>query len=171
MKNIALTGFMATGKSVVGKKVADILSFGYIDTDCLIEKICGMKIPEIFDKYGEKYFRGIEKVAVKRASRLKNHVISTGGGVVLNPSNIVQLRKHGVVICLKARPEIILRNVGDAGSRPILMSDDVYGRIKMLLDERQHFYEFADYTIDISEMGIDDAAAAVIKAYSILKTR
>lgn len=171
MKNIALTGFMATGKTVVGKRVADILSFSFIDTDDLIEKISGMKIQEIFDRYGEKYFRGIEKIAVARASRLKNHVISTGGGVVLNPSNIVQLRKHGVVICLKANPEVILRNIGDNDKRPILATGDVYEKIKALLAERQHYYEFADYTIDVSNMSINDAALTVVDVYSKLKTR
>ncbi|SNX55351.1 shikimate kinase [Thermoanaerobacterium sp. RBIITD] len=171
MKNIALTGFMATGKTTVGKNVANILSFGFIDTDSLIEKICGISVPQIFDKYGEKYFRGIEKTAVRRASRLKNYVVSTGGGVVLNPSNIVQLRKNGVVICLKARPEIIVRNMGENKDRPLLMCNDTLERVQKLLNEREHYYKFADYTIDVSDMTINDAALAVIEAYSKLKNK
>jgi shikimate kinase len=169
MKNIVLTGFMATGKTTIGKNVSKIMSFGFIDTDELIEKICGMSISKIFEIHGERYFRGIERIAVRRAARLKNFVISTGGGVVLNPSNIVQLRKNGVVICLKARPEIILRNIGKSKKRPLLLQSDPIIKIRQLLDERQHYYKFADFTIDVSDMNVSEASAAVIEAYSKLK--
>lgn len=169
MKNIVLTGFMATGKSTVGKKVSNIMTFGFIDTDCLIEKIANMVITEIFETHGEKYFRKFERIAVKRAARLKNFVISTGGGVVLNPSNIVQLRKNGVIICLKARPEIILRNIGQNNDRPLLASGDHIEKIIKLLSERERFYKFADFTIDVSDMTVDNVVSAVIEAYSKLK--
>lgn len=169
MKNIVLTGFMATGKSTVGKKISNIMNFGFIDTDNLIEKIANMTITDIFKVHGEKYFRKIERVAVMRAARLKNFVISTGGGVVLNPSNIIQLRKNGVVICLKARPEIILRNIGQNNDRPLLASDDPISKIRQLLSEREYFYKFADYAIDVSNMTVEDAVCAVIEAYSKLK--
>ncbi|EGD52264.1 Shikimate kinase [Thermoanaerobacter ethanolicus JW 200] len=169
MKNIVLTGFMATGKTTVGKKVATTMSFGFIDTDKMIEKMANMTVSDIFEKYGEDYFRRLEKAAVIKAARLKNFVIATGGGVVLNPSNIVQLRKNGVVICFTARPEIILRNIGKNKDRPLLMVDNPEEKIRQLLREREPFYRFADYTIDVSDMTIDEVAEEVIKAYIRLK--
>jgi len=165
MKNIILTGFMATGKSTVGRRVASIMNFGFIDTDSIIEKISGMNIPEIFEKRGEKYFRSIEKIAVKRASRLKNHVISTGGGVVLSPSNIVWLRRNGIIILLKARPEIILRNLGENKNRPLLFENNPEDKIKELLVNREKYYNFSDYKIDVSDMSIEEAVSAVIEVY------
>ncbi|HHW56706.1 MAG TPA: shikimate kinase [Clostridia bacterium] len=171
MKNIVLTGFMATGKTTVGRKVATTMSFGFIDTDKMIEKMANMTVPDIFDKYGEEYFRKLERAAVKKVARLKNFVIATGGGVVLNPSNIVQLRKNGVVICFKARPEIILRNIGKNKERPLLMVDNPEGKVKELLKEREPFYKFTDYTIDVSDMTIDEVAEEVIRAYIRFKRR
>ncbi|AIS52360.1 shikimate kinase AroK [Thermoanaerobacter kivui] len=169
MKNIVLTGFMATGKTTVGKKVATTMSFGFIDTDRLIEKMANMTVSQIFERHGEEFFRRLERAAVKKVARLKNFVIATGGGVVLNPSNIVQLRKNGVVICFVARPEIILRNIGENKDRPLLLSDNPEERIKQLLKKREPFYKFADSTIDVSDMTIDEVAVEVIKAYIRLK--
>jgi shikimate kinase len=171
MKNIVLTGFMGTGKTTVGKKVATTLHFNFVDTDKLVEKMAGMSVAEIFEKYGEEYFRKLEKAAVVKVSRLKNHVIATGGGVVLNPSNIVQLRKNGVVIRLKARPEVILRNISKTKERPLLAVEDPEKRIRELLEEREPFYRFADYTIDVSDKTIEEVAEEVIRAYIKLKGR
>lgn len=171
MKNIVLTGFMATGKTTVGKNVAKILNFNFIDTDCAIEKICGLNIQQIFEKCGEKYFRHIENIAIKRSSRLRNHVIATGGGVVLNPSNIVQLRKYGIVICLKARVDVIIRNIGNNNIRPLLNCKDKISKVKKMIEEREHFYKFADFTIDVSDMNINEVTNEVINAYLILKNK
>lgn len=75
---------MATGKTTVGKKVATTMSFGFIDTDKMIEKMANMTVSDIFEKYGENYFRKLEKAAVKKAARLKNFVIATGGDLLQN---------------------------------------------------------------------------------------
>ncbi len=154
--NIILTGFMGTGKSAVGRKLAKRLGMKYLDTDELIEKKEGSKIYHIFRKKGEPYFRKLEAVIVKKVSRLDNHVISTGGGVVLKDENIKALRRNGFIICLTANPEVILNRTGRIGERPLLNEPDSGKRIKELLRTRQAYYEKADFSVDTSNLALEE---------------
>ena len=147
-KNIVLVGFMGTGKTEVGRILARDFSFEFIDTDDVIEKRLGIKVSEIFKKYGESYFRDIEREVVKDLSELKGLVIATGGGVVMNPENINDLKKNGVVICLTATTEEILSRVKENDDRPLLTVSDKFTKIKELLESREAFYAKADVTID-----------------------
>ena len=97
MKNIVLTGFMASGKSSVGKILAEKLNIKFIDTDILIEQKLNKKISDIFKENGEQYFRQQETKVVEEISNLTSCLISCGGGVVLNKYNIELLRKNGIV--------------------------------------------------------------------------
>ena len=103
--NIVLTGMMGTGKTVVGKKLAQKLNMKYISTDEIIEKDAGMSIPKIFKRKGEPYFRNVETKAVKCVALLDNFVIDTGGGVVQRSENMEELERNGVIICLTASPK------------------------------------------------------------------
>jgi len=103
--NIVLTGFMGTGKSIVGEKLAQRLGMGYIDTDQIIEEREGCEISKIFKEKGEDYFRKIETEVVKEVSSFNNCVIATGGGVVLKEENIKALRRKGIIISLSANPD------------------------------------------------------------------
>ena len=151
--NIILTGFMGTGKTSLGKLLANKLGRGFVDLDQKIEQDFGMKIPEIFSKHGEKFFRELEKEAVKKISTQKNLVIATGGGTVKDQENIQLLKSSGVIICLTTEPEEIFSRTERRGERPVLdnSGEERLETIKKLLAERKKFYDQADYTVDTTD--------------------
>lgn len=148
MKNIVLTGFMGTGKTEVGKLVAQKLGYKLIDVDSEIEKEKKMKITEIFKEYGEPEFRKIESDVIRRLSDRDNAIISAGGGAVLRQENMNNFRKKGVIVCLTASPETILKRTSNDSTRPLLQVDDPMKKIKELLEFRKPYYEKADIMID-----------------------
>jgi len=148
MKNIVLTGFMGTGKSEVSKELSKILGWAVIDIDAEIEKLQGMKIAEIFKQFGEPKFRDIETEVIKSFSKNKNVIISTGGGAVLRQENMDSLRENGVVICLSAAPETILKRTSSNNDRPLLQVENPLKKIKELLKFRMPYYEKADIMIN-----------------------
>ena len=147
MRNIVLVGFMGTGKTSVGKRLAERLGMPMIDTDDIIVADSGMDIPDIFAQHGEVHFRDLESAAVCKASTLENHVISTGGGVVLRESNLDMLKRNGIVFCLTATTEEIWRRVGRGTHRPLLQTPNPLGKIEQMLIERRPFYARADHQI------------------------
>ena len=148
MKNIVLTGFMGTGKSEVSKELSKILGWKAIDVDTEIEKSQNMKITEIFKQVGEQGFRDIETETIKKLSKNKNVIISTGGGAVLRQENMDALRENGVIICLTATPETILKRISNNNDRPLLQVEDPLKKIQELLKFRMPYYEKADIMID-----------------------
>lgn len=150
MKNIVLIGFMGTGKSCVGKLLAEKLSFSFADTDLLVEEEAKMSIPQIFSQYGEAHFRSCEKKAVREAAERSNIVISTGGGVPMFEENRQVLRKNSIIICLCASVDTIMDRTKGRGSRPLLNSQK--DKIQALLDERKPFYDEADFIIDTDDL-------------------
>ncbi len=150
--NIILTGFMGTGKSLVGKKLAKRLKMSYLDTDKLIEKREAAKIYRIFQEKGEDYFRRVETEIIKEVSSLDNCVISTGGGAILKAENLAALKRKGVTICLSAHPEVILKRTSKSQNRPLLKSKDRERAVLHLLRRRRSFYEKADFEVDTSEL-------------------
>lgn len=163
MKNIVLVGFMGTGKSVVGKRVASQLNMKFINTDDIIEEKEKRPITEIFEKSGEPYFRKVEREAVREISEMDNVVIAAGGGVVLNEENIARLKKKGVLICLGAAAEVIYERTKKHKHRPLLNVKDPVSKIKELLDSRAPFYAKADYQVDTSDKSVDEVVEEIIK--------
>lgn len=151
--NLILTGFMGTGKTSLGKLLAEKLGRCFIDLDQKIEQDTGLTVPQIFEMYGEKYFRELEKKAVEEVSQRRNLVIATGGGTVKDEENIRMLKSSGMIICLTTEPEEIFRRTERRGERPVLdeSAEDRLATIKKLLAERQKFYAQADYTVDTTE--------------------
>lgn len=162
--NIILTGFMGTGKSEVGKRLAARLGWRFIDTDVLIEQEAGMSITRLFADKGEPHFRGLEQQVITRVSMEKDVVIATGGGTIVNQANADRLTAGGTVICLTATPEVILSRVQGNTNRPLLQGDDPLGKIRMLLQSRADAYARADLAIDTSHLGVDEVVDAVQKA-------
>jgi shikimate kinase len=148
MKNIILTGFMGTGKTEVGKELSHLLNMKLIDVDTEIEKSEDMTINEIFKRYGERRFREIETGMIRKLSENKNSIISTGGGAVLKQENMDVLRRNGVIVCLMATPETVLKRTSNNTDRPLLQVEDPLKKIKELLNFRKPFYEKADIMID-----------------------
>lgn len=164
MENIVLTGFMGTGKNAIGKRLAQELSLKFIDTDDIIEKKEGITISEIFEKFGEKHFRKLEKKVVKKVAQGKDQVISTGGGVVLDQENISSLGKNGVIICLWASPEMIRKRTEKETHRPLLEGVNREKRIEELLDYRKPFYgKSADYIVDTSHLSVEEVVEKILK--------
>jgi len=161
--NIVLTGFMGTGKSRIGKKLAKKLRMSYLDTDELIEKKEKDNISTIFKKKGEEYFRRVETQIVKEVALFDNYVISTGGGVVLREENMKALKKNAFIICLFASPEVILERTRGNEDRPLLKVDDRKSRIEKLLKYRKPFYEKADFSIDTSVLSSEEVVEKIIK--------
>jgi shikimate kinase len=151
MKNIVLTGFMGAGKTAVGRELTHILGWKIIDVDDEIVKAQDMTINEIFSKFGEPAFRDMETETIRKVARNRNVIISTGGGAVLRQENMDILREDGVIICLWASPETILKRTGRNSERPLLQVEDPLKRIKELLEYRRPFYEKADIMIDTEE--------------------
>ena len=163
--SIALIGFMGTGKTVVGKLLAEKLGKGFIGLDALIEKKAGKSIPEVFHQDGEIRFRELEIEVTREAASRENAVIDCGGGIVLNKINIDRLKGSCVIICLTASPEVILkRTSGDKDGRPLLPVTERARQIRELLKFRRPFYErAADITINTSRMSADSVAGRIIE--------
>ena len=162
--NIALIGFMGTGKTAVGHVLAKKLNWQLVEVDSLIERKVGKSIADIFRDDGEIAFRELEIEAVRETARERGKVIVCGGGVVLNAINIDRLRENSIIVNLVASPEIILkRTSNNEGSRPLLNVDDPARRIKELMKFRKPFYErSADITIDTSKLDINTTANQII---------
>jgi shikimate kinase len=142
--NIALVGFMGTGKSSVGRLAAEHLHFAFIDTDELIENEVGKSIREIFAQQGEAAFRKYERDVVHALSDRRDTVIATGGGLVADPSNLASLKSHALVVCLWASPETIWERVRAQTHRPLLQAPDPPAKIRELLEQRGPAYRQAD---------------------------
>jgi shikimate kinase len=148
MKNLILTGFMGTGKTEVGRELARLLTMKLIDIDTEIVKSVKMSINQIFEQFGEQTFRKMETEMIEKVSREKNILISTGGGAVLRQENMDALKKTGMVICLMATPETILRRTSGNSERPLLQVEKPLEKINELLNFRKPYYEKADMIID-----------------------
>ncbi len=133
--------------------LAPRLGCPFVDLDQKIENDTKMSIPHIFEIYGEKHFRELEKKAVREVSEKRGIVIATGGGTVTDEENFRLLKNSGVIICLTTDPEEILNRTARRGERPVLDSGGTerLATIKRLLEERRKFYDKADYKIDTTE--------------------
>ena len=163
MSNIVLVGFMGTGKSVVGKLLAEKLCREFLELDEIIEKREGVSIKDIFEKKGEGYFRRLEKSVVKDASEKKDAVISAGGGAIVDEENFRNLKKSGVIICLEASPDIILRRTRDLATRPILNVSNPKAKIEELLKKREPYYKKADFRINTDNLTVKQVVEKIIE--------
>jgi shikimate kinase len=159
---IFLTGFMGTGKSRVGRVLARLLGCPFFDTDAEIERTTGLSISEIFDQQGEAAFRRMERQVLEGLGE-EDRVVATGGGTVLDSENRAVMRHVGRIICLSARPETIVRRVGNGDTRPLLSgSADREGRVRELLTIRARAYQDADLVVDTSDLPTDAVARKIM---------
>jgi len=170
--NIVLIGFMGTGKTAVGRRLAERLRRPFVDTDTIIETRDGRTIARIFAEDGEPAFRGLEAAAVAEAGASHGAVIATGGGVPLRPDNMRHLRRHGVIVALTASPRAILARVGGGADRPLL-GPDPEAAVRRLLAERDAAYRDADLVVDTSDRSTDEVAEyvlAFVESRSVART-
>ena len=152
INNIVLVGFMGTGKTTVGKLLANKLNWSYVDTDILIEQKIGLVISKIFEQYGESYFRDRESEVIQEVMQKTQQIVATGGGIVLRDQNIAVMKSNGIIICLTATPEVIYERTKSNNYRPLLKVAKPQQKIKELLEYRAPFYAKADITIDASNL-------------------
>jgi shikimate kinase len=165
---VVLTGFMATGKSAVGRALAARLHCRFIDSDHEIVARAGKPIAAIFADDGEAAFRRLERqVIADLAAAPESAVIATGGGAMVDDGNYAALAQAGTIVCLTARPEVIARRVS-AGNviRPKLIEGNLPldARIVELMEARKDVYARASIIIDTSDLTVDAAAARVLRA-------
>jgi 3-dehydroquinate synthase len=175
-KNLILTGFSGTGKTQVGRRIAEVLGWKFVDTDEKIVDSEGKSIPELFASEGESGFRKLEAMVLTEACSDVRLVISTGGGAASYSNNHQVMAESGFVVCLDATPEIIyerlslgIGNNGGVGIRPLLASagsyEDAIKNIKMLKGQRQTYYDMADCTVYSDGLNIEEVASQVMNAW------
>ena len=162
MRNLVFTGMMGTGKSAVGRYLATQLQVPFYDLDELIEQETGLDIPAIFRERGETVFRELEREAVSRLSGIHGCIIATGGGTIVDPENLRELRRHGEIICLTAAPERILERVEGLEHRPLLWHADKLDRIKEVMRIRAPVYAELGEPIDTTDLSVEEVAAQVL---------
>ena len=157
---------MGTGKTAVGQELARQKKRCFVDLDQLIELKEKRVISEIFAKEGEPYFRKVESQTLKEIAREKNFVVACGGGIVINSYNIRLMKASGVIICLGASCEVILKRTVRFNHRPLLNVADPKKQIELLLKLRAPYYARADYTIDTSRLSVKQVADKILKLTS-----
>lgn len=163
MTIVVLTGMMGTGKTSVGERLAERLGAAFVDTDDLVERAAGRSVAAIFASDGEAAFRVAEKRAIREALAVPRAVVATGGGAIVDPENLAALRAAAPLVCLTARPEVILARARAAGAtRPLLQDAEPAARIAALLAARAPAYAQADLTLDTSARALDDVVAEVL---------
>jgi shikimate kinase len=163
VRNIALTGFMAVGKSAVGRTLARKLGRRFVDLDRMIEKSEGMRVQDIFSRKGESYFRQAERQALAEVLGQEEQVIATGGGVVIDEENLRLLRERSFVVCLTAAPEVLLRRAGKSKQRPLLKGADRAQRIGELLAQRGKNYAQAHVAVDTSHLTVEQVVEKILE--------
>jgi shikimate kinase len=177
MTKLILTGFMATGKSTVARRLARQLTWRLIDCDAEISARTGKSIEEIFRDHGEAHFRALERDFIReiasdksrcaQCGKLRPAVIATGGGAIIDPQNYAVLSQCGMIICLTARPEVILRRIArNVKARPMLLQGATppKQRIGELMDARREAYARAALTIDTSERTVEQVTDEILSA-------
>lgn len=167
IRNVALIGFMGSGKSSVGRLAAARLDFTFVDTDALIEERAGQRIPELFASRGEAAFRELEREVIAGLAARERLVIATGGGAGANPELLAALKLHALVVWLWVSPESIWHRVRHQGHRPLLQVPNPEARIRELLAARQPVYRQADVLINADARRAHEVAEQVVKGFRV----
>ena len=161
---IALIGFMGSGKSTVGRELARRLAYSLLDTDEVIETKAEMSIPEIFKKHGEKYFRQLEEeVLAEIIENNEDLVIATGGGIVLSEKNRRILKEKTTTILLQAGVEELYNRLKNETNRPLLAVENPLAEIRRLLEEREEYYNTADFKVSTDGLQVEEIVEIILK--------
>jgi len=166
-RRVILAGFMGTGKTEVGRRLARLLGWSFVDTDALVESAAGRPVAAIFAEEGEAAFRARERDAVEQACAITAAVVAVGGGAFLDLENRRRLLAAGPVVCLHASPEELMRRLGAARDRPLLNGDGTASveerraRIEALLAQRAPVYALATHAVDTDGLSPDEVALRV----------
>ncbi|MGV3773619.1 MAG: shikimate kinase [Verrucomicrobiales bacterium] len=167
--NLALVGFMGSGKSTVGHLLAMMLGFEFVDTDDMIERQVGKKITEIFATEGEEKFRLYERQILEQLATAERSIISTGGGLVTRPGNLELLQQNSLVVCLWASAETIFNRVAHQTHRPLLVGEDPKGKIVEMLKARAPFYRQADVLVSSDFRSPREVAIHIVHQFRLVQ--
>ena len=169
MNNIYLTGFMGTGKSTVAKALQEFIPFQIIEMDSTIETMGEMSINEIFEKYGEDFFRNSETRLLKLISEADHQIVSTGGGIVLRNENTDIMKKSGTVIWLRATAKSVYERVTKDETRPLLKNRKSVEDIQSMMDQRLEAYANAsEITVDVDDKNPVEIASEIVTQLALL---
>lgn len=163
--NLYIVGFMATGKSAVGRMLARKLGFLFIDSDRAIEEKVGMCINEIFEEHGEEYFRRLERDFVESGHPAQKCIVACGGGLIMQPGALDVLKTKGVIICLSASVETILKRTSGSKKRPLLNTEDRDVQVRRLIAEREPVYRDAGIGVSTENRSIAEVCKHVGRVY------
>ena len=153
---------MGSGKTTVGKRLAGILNFKFADTDQMLEKRTGVTVSHIFEIEGEMGFRERESRLLDELSQHTDRVVSTGGGIVLDPANRSRMRETGTIVYLHAGMDVLWHRLRDCKTRPLLQTGNPKSRISELMVERDPLYrENADLVVEVSSDSAAKTAARI----------
>lgn len=144
-RNIVITGFMASGKTTIGRELATLIERRFVDSDDVIVERAEATIPQIFAREGEAGFRAIEKEVCRDLAAQRDLVIATGGGMLVDPENRAAMLKSGLVVCLDAPADLIRQRMRVSTNRPL--ADDW----EILFEKRRAAYEAIPHHVDVSE--------------------
>ena len=163
--NVVITGFMGTGKSSVGRLVAERLGLTFVDMDEVIEAREGVPITELFSRHGEAGFRAVESAVARELGMGEGLVIATGGGTMLAPENRAALGENGLIVCLTCAADQILRRLDGDTTRPMLAAPDKEKRMNELLAARMPVYTSLPVVVDTTRRSVAEVAEVVVSAY------
>ena len=162
-RSVVLVGMMGAGKTSVGKRLAAKLGLPFTDADAEIEAGAQLTISEIFERFGELYFREGERKVIARLLNGGPLVLATGGGAFMNATTRQNIAKHGVSVWLKPTFDILLARVRKKSNRPLLKTADPEQTLRRLLDERTPTYALADFTIELLDASHDTVVDAILR--------
>lgn len=163
--NLYLVGFMGTGKTTVGRAVAQKLGFQLLDSDAEIERQQGRTVSEIFAQQGEPAFRALERSFIDGGHTAERTVIACGGGLVVQPGMLDLVKTKGVVICLHASIETILERTARHRTRPLLAVENPEERVRTLYAQREPIYKRCGTVVLTDSRPLGDIVAHVIRAW------
>jgi shikimate kinase len=167
--NIILTGFMGTGKTLIGKLLSERLNYKYIDIDTIIEEREKMAIVDIFREKGEGYFRNVETEVIREfIPQEDNSVISVGGGAILRKINVDIMKNNGIIVLLTATPETIYERLKHDTTRPLLKVNNPKEKIVSLLSSRNaYYYENCNIAVSTNNRTPEDIVEEIISKLKI----
>jgi shikimate kinase len=166
-KHLVLIGFMGTGKTSIGRQVANALLIPWRDTDQLLEQKWGCPVKVFFEEQGESAFRDEEtKILQQTLQRITPTLITTGGGIVLRPENETMMKQKGWVIALRAHPQEVIRRLQQDQRRPLLQGGNITEKVEQLFTQRAGKYNFADRIIDTTHRSTQGVVKQICKFWN-----
>ena len=160
-RGVVLVGFMGSGKTSVGKVLAERLDAEFVDVDDRVERLAGRSIGEIFASGGEKAFRGMEKAAIREALYVSGRVVAVGGGAFLDEENRRMLKAYGPVAFLDVSGDSVIARLSGDRSRPLFPGAKEEDKLRDLMERRRPAYQEADFTVSTDDRSISEVADEV----------